>query len=321
MTTRRKGEYRHLELFRLARLGALIIYDEVHLLPAPIFRLTADLAVPAAAGSGLTATLIREDGREGDVFSLIGPKRYDAPWKDIENQGYIAPADCTEVRVTLTDAERMAYATAEPEDRLQARGDGADQAAGDPARSSSGNPDEQVARDRRLPGPARRTPPPSSTGAPIIQGFDHDERSASGSTTSFRPRRAAGASSSPRWPTSRSTCRRPAVAIQMSGTFGSRQEEAQRLRADSCARRPTAGRLTSTPSSPGTPWTRSTPRTASAFLAEQGLRVHDRRRRRPCSARCRPASQTWYRNGMTTQIAVPAAGGHGRVRRLGRCLR
>ncbi|MCW2658440.1 MAG: ATP-dependent helicase, partial [Jatrophihabitans sp.] len=116
MTTRRKGEYRHLELFD-ARNWGLIIYDEVHLLPAPIFRLTADLQ--SRRRLGLTATLIREDGREGDVFSLIGPKRYDAPWKDIENQGWIAPADCTEVRVTLTDAERMAYATAEPEDRYK----------------------------------------------------------------------------------------------------------------------------------------------------------------------------------------------------------
>lgn len=68
---------------------------------------------------GLTATLVREDGREADVFSLIGPKRFDAPWKDIEAQGYIAPADCVEVRVTLSDAERMAYAVAEPDDRYR----------------------------------------------------------------------------------------------------------------------------------------------------------------------------------------------------------
>src|SRR5205814_6783163 len=68
---------------------------------------------------GLTATLVREDGREGDVFSLIGPKRYDAPWKDIESQGWIAPASCVEVRVTLTDTERMAYATAEPDERYR----------------------------------------------------------------------------------------------------------------------------------------------------------------------------------------------------------
>ncbi|MFC7326457.1 DNA repair helicase XPB [Marinactinospora rubrisoli] len=116
MASRRKGAYQHLELFD-ARDWGLIIYDEVHLLPAPIFRMTADLQ--ARRRLGLTATLVREDGREGDVFSLIGPKRYDAPWKEMENQGWIAPADCVEVRVTLTDAERLAYATAEPEDRYR----------------------------------------------------------------------------------------------------------------------------------------------------------------------------------------------------------
>ena len=116
MTTRRKGVYAHLELFD-ARDWGLILYDEVHLLPAPIFRFTAD--IQARRRLGLTATLIREDGHEGDVFSLIGPKRYDAPWKDIEAQGYIAPADCVEVRVTLPDAERLAYATAEPDDRYR----------------------------------------------------------------------------------------------------------------------------------------------------------------------------------------------------------
>ncbi|TYK49693.1 DNA repair helicase XPB [Actinomadura decatromicini] len=116
MTTRRKGAYAHLELFD-ARDWGLVVYDEVHLLPAPIFRMTADLQ--ARRRLGLTATLVREDGREGDVFSLIGPKRYDAPWKDMEAQGWIAPADCVEVRVTLTDSERLAYATAEPEERYR----------------------------------------------------------------------------------------------------------------------------------------------------------------------------------------------------------
>ncbi|MFB4312085.1 DNA repair helicase XPB [Actinomadura sp. GTD37] len=116
MTTRRKGAYTHLELFD-ARDWGLVVYDEVHLLPAPIFRMTADLQ--ARRRLGLTATLVREDGREGDVFSLIGPKRYDAPWKDMESQGWIAPADCVEVRVTLTDSERLAYATAEPEERYR----------------------------------------------------------------------------------------------------------------------------------------------------------------------------------------------------------
>src|SRR5690606_29277198 len=84
---------------------------------APIFRFTADLQ--ARRRLGLTATLVREDGREGDVFSLIGPKRYDAPWRDIENQGWIAPAECVEVRVTLSEAERMTYAMAEAEERYR----------------------------------------------------------------------------------------------------------------------------------------------------------------------------------------------------------
>lgn len=116
LTTKRKGVYPHLELLD-ARDWGLIVYDEVHLLPAPIFRMTANLQ--ARRRLGLTATLVREDGREGDVFSLIGPKRYDAPWKDIEAQGWIAPADCVEVRVTLPSAERIAYATAEPEERYR----------------------------------------------------------------------------------------------------------------------------------------------------------------------------------------------------------
>ncbi len=116
MTTKRKGAYAHLDVFD-ARDWGLIVYDEVHLLPAPVFRMTASLQ--ARRRLGLTATLVREDGREGDVFSLIGPKRYDAPWKDIEAQGYIAPADCVEVRVTLPERERLVYATAEPEERYR----------------------------------------------------------------------------------------------------------------------------------------------------------------------------------------------------------
>ncbi|MEN0128979.1 MAG: DNA repair helicase XPB, partial [Brevundimonas sp.] len=116
LTTKRKGVYSHLELLD-ARDWGLVVYDEVHLLPAPIFRMTADLQ--ARRRLGLTATLVREDGREDEVFSLIGPKRFDAPWKDIEAQGYIAPADCVEVRLTLPDRERMLYATAEPEDKYR----------------------------------------------------------------------------------------------------------------------------------------------------------------------------------------------------------
>ncbi|WP_366180524.1 DNA repair helicase XPB [Actinomyces timonensis] len=116
LTTKRKGVYPHLDLLD-ARDWGLIVYDEVHLLPAPVFRMTADLQ--ARRRLGLTATLVREDGREDEVFSLIGPKRYDAPWKDLENQGWIAPAVCTEVRLTLDAGERMAYATSEAEDRYR----------------------------------------------------------------------------------------------------------------------------------------------------------------------------------------------------------
>lgn len=116
LTLRRGGLYPHLELLDANDWG-LIVYDEVHLLPAPIFRMTADLQ--ARRRLGLTATLVREDGREGEVFSLIGPKRYDAPWKDIEAQGYIAPADCVEVRVDLPRDERVAYAMADDGDKYR----------------------------------------------------------------------------------------------------------------------------------------------------------------------------------------------------------
>ncbi len=116
MTKKKNGVYAHLDLFDSYDWG-LIIYDEVHLLPAPIFRFTAD--IQSRRRLGLTATLVREDGMEGEVFSLIGPKRFDVPWKEIESQGYIAPAECIEIRATLSEAERLAYATAEVEDKYR----------------------------------------------------------------------------------------------------------------------------------------------------------------------------------------------------------
>ena len=106
----------HLALFDAQRWG-LVIYDEVHLLPAPVFRATAQ--IQAVRRLGLTATLVREDGKEPDVFALIGPKRYDAPWRDLEGQGWIAPATCTEVRIGLRDDERMDYATAPERQRYR----------------------------------------------------------------------------------------------------------------------------------------------------------------------------------------------------------
>ena len=116
LTTRRKGSYLHLELLD-ARDWGLVIYDEVHLLPAPVFRLTAGLQ--ARRRLGLTATLVREDGREDEVFSLIGPKQFEVPWKEIEAAGYIATAHCEEVRVRLDRSTRVAYASAEGEDRYR----------------------------------------------------------------------------------------------------------------------------------------------------------------------------------------------------------
>ena len=116
LTAKRKGEYAHLALLDAMDWG-LVIYDEVHLLPAPVFKLTAELQ--ARRRLGLTATLVREDGREGDVFSLIGPKRFDAPWKEIEAQGFISPAACYEVRIDLPHAERLSYAAAPDDERYR----------------------------------------------------------------------------------------------------------------------------------------------------------------------------------------------------------
>jgi len=221
LTTRRSGAFAHLDVFG-ARDWGLVIYDEVHLLPAPIFRFTADLQ--ARRRLGLTATLVREDGREGDVFSLIGPKRYDAPWKDIEAQGWIAPADCTEVRVTLTDAERMAYATSEPEERYRVAATArtklpvvrklVERHDGDQVLVIGGYIDQLHALGEYLD-------------APIVQG----------ATTNKERERLFEAFRNGEVPTlviskvGNFSIDLPeaAVAIQVSGTFGSRQEEAQRL--------------------------------------------------------------------------------------------
>jgi DNA excision repair protein ERCC-3 len=106
----KKDDFPHFKIFDRLDWG-LVIYDEVHLLPAPIFRVTAH--IQARRRLGLTATLVREDGREADVFSLIGPKKYDVPWRELETRGWIAEANCTEVRVALPEPLRMEYAVAE----------------------------------------------------------------------------------------------------------------------------------------------------------------------------------------------------------------
>ena len=221
MTTRRKGEYRHLELFD-SRDWGLIVYDEVHLLPAPIFRLTADLQ--SRRRLGLTATLVREDGREADVFSLIGPKRYDAPWKDIENQGWIAPADCREVRVTLTDAERMTYATAEPEERYKIAATArtklpvieaiVDQHPDDQVLVIGAYLDQLDEIGEHLQAPVIQGSTPNKERERLFDSFR------SGETRVLVVSKVANFSID---------LPEAAVAIQISGTFGSRQEEAQRL--------------------------------------------------------------------------------------------
>jgi len=221
LTLKRKGIYPHLDLLD-ARDWGLILYDEVHLLPAPIFRMTADLQ--ARRRLGLTATLVREDGRESDVFSLIGPKRFDAPWKDIEAQGYIAPADCVEVRVTMSESMRMAYAVAEPEERYRF-------AACAPAKDDV--VDRLVERHRgqptlvigqyldQLEQLSGRLDAPLITGeTTVAQRQELFRQFREGEITLLVVSKVANFSID---------LPEASVAIQVSGTFGSRQEEAQRL--------------------------------------------------------------------------------------------
>ncbi|MFF0707055.1 DNA repair helicase XPB [Gordonia sputi] len=221
MTRKSKGEYKNLDLFD-SRDWGLIVYDEVHLLPAPVFRMTADLQ--SRRRLGLTATLVREDGREGDVFSLIGPKRYDAPWKDIEAQGWIAPADCVEVRVTLTDEERLQYAVAENEEKYKLCSTAHTKVnvvksilakhAGSPTLVIGAYIDQLEELGRELD-------------APVIQGSTKNkerealfDRFRSGELQTLVVSKVANFSID---------LPEASVAVQVSGTFGSRQEEAQRL--------------------------------------------------------------------------------------------
>lgn len=221
LTTKRKGVYTHLELLD-ARDWGLVVYDEVHLLPAPIFRMTADLQ--ARRRLGLTATLVREDGREDEVFSLIGPKRYDAPWKDIEAQGYIAPADCVEVRLTLPESDRMTYAVAEPEDkyRLAATATGKNRVV---EQIVAQHPDDQVLVIGQyldqLEELSNHLDAPLITGATTVRERQRlFEAFRSGEISRLVVSKVANFSID---------LPEASVAIQVSGSFGSRQEEAQRL--------------------------------------------------------------------------------------------
>ncbi|MEJ5198735.1 MAG: DEAD/DEAH box helicase [Anaerolineae bacterium] len=214
-------DFPHFRLFNERDWG-LIIYDEVHLLPAPVFRMTAELQ--GRRRLGLTATLVREDGREEDVFALIGPKKYDVPWKDLERQGWIATAHCHEVRLNMSRERRMEYALAESKLQYVI-------AATDPAKLSvveqliAKHPDDQIliigTYLEQLEEAARRFNAPLLTGkTPVRERQKLYQQMREGTLRLLVVSKVANfAIDLPD----------VSVAIEISGTFGSRQEEAQRL--------------------------------------------------------------------------------------------
>mgnify|MGYP001809774939 FL=1 len=215
------GNFPHFSIFR-ARAWGLIIYDEVHLLPAPVFRVTAELQ--AVRRLGLTATLVREDGCEGDVFSLVGPKRYDVPWKDLEAQGWIATARCTEIRVEISPDREIEYAVANQREKYRIASENPAKTPVVNALLSRHSGDSVLVIGQyldQLEEIARHL------GAPIITG----------KTPNIERDRIYGAFRAGEMKTivvskvANFAIDLPdaSVAIQISGTFGSRQEEAQRL--------------------------------------------------------------------------------------------
>ena len=221
MTKKKNGVYAHLDLFDSYDWG-LIIYDEVHLLPAPIFRFTAD--IQSRRRLGLTATLVREDGMEGEVFSLIGPKRFDVPWKEIESQGYIAPAECIEIRATLSESERLSYATAEVEEKYRMCATTATKTKVVQALVEKHAEDQVLVIGQYI---TQLDELSEKLGVPVIKGEtpvkEREELFAafrSGELKCLVVSKVANFSVDLPDAT---------IAIQVSGAFGSRQEEAQRL--------------------------------------------------------------------------------------------
>ena len=221
LTAKRGGEFAHLALLDALDWG-LVIYDEVHLLPAPVFKLTAELQ--ARRRLGLTATLVREDGRESDVFSLIGPKRFDAPWKEIEQEGFISPAECKEIRIDLDPEERLIYAAASDAERYRL-------AATSPRKIEitkkliAAHPGERVLVIGQYLDQLAELG--DALGVPEITGstaVDERERLFNAFRDGSEPVLVVSkvANFSVDLPEA-------SVAIQVSGAFGSRQEEAQRL--------------------------------------------------------------------------------------------
>jgi DNA excision repair protein ERCC-3 len=217
----RYEEFLHFGLFDRRNWG-LIVYDEVHLLPAPVFRVAADLQ--ATRRLGLTATLVREDGREDDVFSLIGPKRYDVPWKVLERQGWIAQARCVELRVPLVDELRMQYAVAAT--RIKYRVAATNPRKMDVVRSLlEKHKDDSVLVIGQYLDQLKKIA--SLVSAPLITGkMPNTEREELYSRFRSGDVKLLVVSKVANFAIDLPDAN---VAIQVSGTFGSRQEEAQRL--------------------------------------------------------------------------------------------